>query len=90
MSRDIIKLLVALGAAGLLASCSEQTPDQKSENQSAAPASGAQPAKPVGTSSELDKMLNAPINPAEDGIVPLDNKVLGNSGDAKQEPSKAP
>jgi len=90
MPRDMIRLLMALGAAGLLASCSPQTPDQEGENQSAAPAAGAQTAKPSGTSSELDKMLDAPINPAEDGIVPLDPKVLGHAGKTTQEPSKAP
>jgi len=89
MQRDLITFLLALSATASLGGCSSNAPDQASDNQSGAPAAGAQAAKPVGTSSELDKMLDAPIDPAEDGIVNLDARISSNTSE-QQKPAKAP
>lgn len=77
MRSFLMTFAAAVSVVTALGGCSSKTSDQASDNQAAAPASGGQPGKQAGTSSEVDKVLDKPINPAEDGIINIDAKAGG-------------
>jgi len=92
MRSYLIAFIAAAGAVAALGGCSSKTADEAG-NQADASAGGAQAGgqnpQPAGTSSEIDKLLDQPIDPANDGIVSMDAKSAGAAAGNAQEPAKA-
>ena len=82
MRNYLIAFAAAAIAAGL-GGCSQKAADQPGDNQAQASEPAGSAPKPVETSSELDKLMDAPINPADDGVWDADAKLKGGAKPAE-------
>ncbi|MEV5022544.1 hypothetical protein MRBLMA1_002401 [Sphingobium sp. LMA1-1-1.1] len=81
VTASVFPTLMVLAFTG----CSGKT----SDNEADATASSTPAAKPVQMSSELDKFMNRPINPAEDGVVNFDERSGDGGANTRQDDQNA-